>query len=97
MITQPIIGQNAVIDRLLREYAGLPVTIEAWMSKKLYLLSDVVGYSIPEDAEYDPLATLDRLQQIYPQCGFYLSLLGFKTQYQLIEERAEKAQTEVRA
>jgi 5,10-methylenetetrahydrofolate reductase len=97
VITQPIIEQNAVIDRLLREYAGLPVTIEAWMSKKLYLLSDVVGYPIPEDAEYDPLATLDKLQRIYPQCGFYLSLLGFKTQYSFIEEMAGKAQTEVTA
>ena len=97
VITQPIIEQNAVIDRLLREYAGLPVTIEAWMSKKLYLLSDVVGYPIPEDAKYDPLATLDKLQRIYPQCGFYLSLLGFKTQYSFIEEMAGKAQTEVTA
>ena len=97
VITQPIIEQNAVIDKLLRQYPELPVTIEAWMSKKLYLLSDVVGYPIPEDAEYDPLATLDKLQRIYPQCGFYLSLLGFKTQYQFIEEMAGKAQAEVTA
>ncbi len=94
-ITQPVIEQNAVIDRLLREYPALPVTIEAWMSKKLYLLSDVVGYPIPEDAEYDPLAALENLRRIYPQCGFYLSLLGFKTQYPLIEEMAWKARTEV--
>ena len=33
----------------------------------------------------------------YPQCGFYLSLLGFKTQYQFIEEMAGKAQAEVTA
>ena len=94
-ITQPIIEPNAVIDRLLRDYASLPVTIEAWMSKKLYLLSDVVGYPIPEDAQYDPMATLDRLRRAYPQCGFYLSLLGFKTQYPLIEEMAGKTRTEV--
>ncbi len=94
-ITQPIIRQNAVVDRLLREYPALPVTIEAWMSKKLYLLSDVVGYPIPEDAEYDPLATLEQLRRVYPQCGFYLSILGFKTQYSLIEEMAGKARTEV--
>lgn len=97
VITQPIIEQNAVIDRLLREYPALPVTIEAWMSKKLYLLSDVVGYPIPEDAEYDPLATLGQLRRVYPQCGFYLSLLGFKTQYALIEEMAGTARTEVGA
>ena len=86
VITQPIIERNRVVDKLLREYPTLPVTIEAWMSKKLYLLSDVVGYPIPEDAEYDPVSTLRSLQAEYPQCGFYLSLLGFKTQYPLIEE-----------
>ena len=88
VITQPIIEQNAVIDRLLREYHALPVTIEAWMSKKLYLLSDVVGYPIPEDAEYDPMSTLENLRCVYARCGFYLSLLGFKTQYPLIVEMA---------
>lgn len=88
IITQPIIEKNAVIDRLLAEYPEVPVMIEAWMSKKLYLLSDVVGYPIPEDAEYDPMATLEKLENIYPRCGFYLSLLGFKTQYHLIEEAA---------
>lgn len=88
VITQPIIERNRVVDKLFREYPTLPVTIEAWMSKKLYLLSDVVGYPIPEDAEYDPVSTLRSLQAEYPQCGFYLSLLGFKTQYPLIEEMA---------
>ena len=86
VITQPIIGKNAVIDRLLREYPELPVTVEAWMSKKLYLLSDVVGYPIPEDAAYDPLSTLEALRGEYPQCGVYLSLLGFKTQYHIVEK-----------
>ena len=94
VITQPIISKNAVVDRLLREYPSLPVTIEAWMSKKLYLLSDVVGYPIPEDAEYDPLSTLVELEGMYPECGFYLSLLGFKTQYGAIEEMAGKAKAE---
>ena len=89
VITQPIIEKNPIIDRLLSEYPDLPVIIEAWMSKKLYLLSEVVGYPIPEDAEYDPIATLGHLRSIYPQCGFYLSLLGFKTQYHLIEETAQ--------
>ena len=94
VITQPIIDRNAVIDRLLREYPDLPVTIEAWMSRKLYLLSDVVGYPIPEDADYDPLATLGALQEMYPQSGFYLSLLGFKTQYSFIEDMAGLSRAE---
>ena len=88
VITQPITEKNAAVDKMLETYPELPVIIEAWMSKKLYLLSDVVGYPIPEDAEFDPVGTLKRLEEDYPQCGFYLSLLGFKTQYQTIEEMA---------
>lgn len=88
VITQPIIEKNAIVDKMIEMYPDLPVTIEAWMSKKLYLLSDVVGYPIPEDAEFDPVGTLKQLEKDYPQCGFYLSLLGFKTQYPVIEEMA---------
>ena len=88
VITQPIIEKNAVTDRMLEKYPELPVFIEAWMSKKLFLLSDVVGYPIPEDAAFDPLATLDQLRDFYPDCGLYLSLVGFKTQYEAIEAMA---------
>lgn len=88
VITQPVIERNALVDRLIREHPGLPVMIEAWMSKKLYLLSDVVGYPIPEDAEFDPLGTLEALQNVYPDQSFYLSLLGFKTQYETVENMA---------
>lgn len=86
IVTQPVIDRNAVVDELLLKYPEIPVVVEAWMSKKLYLLSDAVGYQIPEDTEFDPIATLKMLHQIYPQCGFYLSLLGFKTQYHLITD-----------
>ena len=89
VITQPITERNALVDRVLSEHPQLPVIIEAWMSKKLYLLSDVVGYPIPEDTAYDPIGTLNQLQENYPNCGFYLSLLGFKTQYPLIEDMAK--------
>jgi methylenetetrahydrofolate reductase (NADPH) len=84
IITQPVIAKNAVVDELLERYPEVPVIIEAWMSKKLYLLSDAVGYKIPEDEAFDPLATLQQLIALYPRCGFYLSLLGFKTQYHLV-------------
>jgi DNA polymerase III gamma/tau subunit len=84
IITQPVIEKNAAVDKLLDLYPEVPVIIEAWMSKKLYLLSDAVGYKIPENTEFDPLAALKALHGFYPDCGFYLSLLGFKTQYHLI-------------
>ncbi len=85
VITQPLIEKNEIVDRLLARYPDLQVIIEAWMSKKLHLLSDAVGYPIPEDTAFDPLATLKELQLLYPQTGFYLSILGFKTQYHLVE------------
>jgi methylenetetrahydrofolate reductase (NADPH) len=86
VITQPIIEKNAIVDELLGEYPDVPVIIEAWMSKKLHLLSDAVGYTIPENTAFDPIMTLQMLQGLYPKCGFYLSLLGFKTQYHLISD-----------
>ena len=86
IITQPILGKNEVFDQLLAKYPEIPTIAEAWMSKKAYLLSDVVGYEIPTDADYDGIATLKELVKNYPQCGFYLSLIGYKTQYPLIGE-----------
>jgi len=90
IITQPIIERNAVVEELLKNYSNIPVIVEAWMSKKLHLLSDVVGYKIPEDAEFSPLSTLENLHRWFPQCGVYLSLIGFKTQYHIVEGLWEK-------
>lgn len=86
IITQPLIEKNAAVDRLLAKYPDMPVTVEAWMSRKIYLLSEAVGYEIPEDTEFDPIATLKALHRLYPACGVYLSLLGFKTQYDLVKD-----------
>ena len=86
IITQPLIEQNAIVDQLLADYPDVPVVVEAWMSKKLHLLSDAVGYPIPENTDFDPIATLKQLHSLYPGCGVYLSILGFKTQYHLIAD-----------
>lgn len=86
IITQPIIKKNEIVDELLENYRDLPVIVEAWMSKKIHLLSEAVGYEIPEDTQFDPIETLKILHKIYPACGVYLSLLGFKTQYHLIKD-----------
>jgi len=86
IITQPIIEKNKVVDELLEKYPDVPVIVEAWMSKKLHLLSDAVGYEIPQNTEYDPLETLKMLHRLYPSCGVYLALLGFKTQFHLIKD-----------
>lgn len=84
IITQPIIGRD---DRL----AGLapfrlPVTLDAWMSKKLHLLSECVGHEIPEGTPYDPIENLRELHRNYPEYGLYLAILGFKTQYPLLRD-----------
>ena len=84
VITQPIIEKHDGLAALVP--FGLPVVIECWMSKKLSLLSECVGYEIPEGTPYDPLGNLRTLITNYPRYGFYLSILGFKTQLPLIRD-----------
>ncbi len=80
VITQPVIGRHELVNELIETHDA-PVIVEAWMSKKLHLLSDAVGYEIPEDTPYDPIDNLKTLHANYPGSGVYLALLGFKTQY----------------
>jgi len=84
IITQPIIGRDERLDAL--PAFGLPVTLDAWMSKKLHLLSECVGHEIPEGTPYDPMENLRELRRNYPDYGLYLAILGFKTQYPLLAE-----------
>ena len=86
IITQPIIPKAyAALDKMLAKYPDVSVVLECWMSKKLHLLSDAVGYTIPEDTPYDPFECLAELQKNYPKCGIYLALVGFKTQWDTIK------------
>ena len=85
IITQPVIESHPMVQKL-REEVALPLVVEAWMSKKLYLLSEAVGYEIPEDTPYNPIENLKALHKNYDGCGFYLALLGFKTQYPLLKD-----------
>lgn len=84
IITQPVIGDDPIVHGLKK--FGVPVIIDAWMSKKLHLLSECVGYEIPEDTPYDPVDNLGKLATLYPEYGLYLALLGFKTQYPLLKD-----------
>jgi len=85
VITQPIIDKNPVVDRLISSI-NIPVMVEAWMSKKLHLLSDCVGYEIPEETEYDPITTLSNLQSEYPSGGVYLAMMNYKRQFNLLSD-----------
>jgi methylenetetrahydrofolate reductase (NADPH) len=84
IITQPIIGRDERLDAL--EPFRLPIILDAWMSKKLHLLSECVGHTIPEETPYDPIENLKELRRNYPNYGLYLAILGFKTQYPFIQE-----------
>lgn len=84
IVTQPIIGRDDRLDGLAP--FGLPVTLDAWMSKKLHLLSECVGHEIPEGTPYDPMENLRELRRNYPDYGLYLAILGFKTQYPLLQD-----------
>jgi len=84
IITQPILGRDDRLDGLVP--FGLPVILDAWMSKKLHLLSECVGHEIPEGTPYDPMENLRELRRNYPDYGLYLAILGFKTQYPLLNE-----------
>jgi len=84
IITQPVIGQDPVLEDL--KQFNIPIIVDAWMSKKLHLLSECVGYEIPEDTPYNPLDNLKELQKNYPDFGLYLALLGFKSQYPILKD-----------
>jgi methylenetetrahydrofolate reductase (NADPH) len=83
IITQPIIGQDERLEGL--KPFSRPVILDAWMSKKLHLLSECVGHEIPEGTPYDPMENLRDLRRFYPDYGLYLAILGFKTQYPLLQ------------
>ena len=85
VITQPIINKDPIVDRLISK-VDIPVMVEAWMSKKLHLLSDCVGYEIPEETEYDPISTLTKLQSEYPSGGVYLAMMNYKRQFNLLSD-----------
>ena len=93
VITQPIIGYDPRVKAA--EKFGLPVIIDAWMSRKLYLLSECIGYDVPDDAPYDPIENLITLRRNYPNHGFYFALLSFKNQLPVLREIIEDASSQV--
>ena len=90
IITQPVIGNDERVKTLMAT-VDIPVIIDAWMSKKLHLLSECVGYEIPEDHPYDPIQNLRDLQTNFPDSGLYLALLGMKTQLPILGEVLKSA------
>ncbi len=77
--TQPALGKDENV--LALKDLRVPLIVGAWMSRKLSLLSDCIGYDITDVEGYDPVENLRKLSDIYTDCGFYLTMLGFKTQF----------------
>lgn len=85
IITQPVIRRHDNVDWL--KNLKVPVAVEAWMSKRIDLVAQCVGYELPpEDLTYDPLANLAALKTNYPDFGVYLALLGMKKQILELEK-----------
>jgi methylenetetrahydrofolate reductase (NADPH) len=83
VVTQPIIGKDENVDRL-KDF-NIAVVVEAWMSKNIDLLYKSVGKEKDEKVDkYDPLENLKELHKFYPKSCVYLSMLGFKQNWQEI-------------
>jgi methylenetetrahydrofolate reductase (NADPH) len=80
VITQPVIGKDPSVHPIFG--FGIPVVIEAWMSKNLELLFKSVRKQVDERAkDYEPINNLRSLHEAYPDSCVYLSMLGFKKQW----------------
>ena len=79
IITQPLIRKNDNVDWL--KSVGVPVFVEAWMTKKIEKVAECVGYELPpEDLNYDPIQNYLTLKNNYPEFGVYFAMLGMKKQ-----------------
>jgi len=77
VVTQPVLGRSEAVESLSE--LPMPVYLGAWMSKKIDLLYSCVGREPAEGAlEYRPRENLRNLHRLYPDHGYYLSLLPFK-------------------
>ena len=86
VITQPVIGRDATVDRL--GPFRIPVVLEAWMSKNVDLLFKSVRKQKDASADaYDPVENLKRLHEAYPKSCIYLSMLGFKQDWETMLPR----------
>ncbi|WP_372681047.1 methylenetetrahydrofolate reductase [Desulfosarcina sp.] len=89
VVTQPIVGKNESVSQI--EMLGVPLVIEAWMSKNIDLFYKSVGKEKDEHAEpFDPVDNLKTLHKFYPESCVYLSMLGFKQNWQDILPRLSK-------
>jgi methylenetetrahydrofolate reductase (NADPH) len=86
VITQPVIGKDPGVNSIFD--LGLPVVIEAWMSKNVDLLyKSVRKQKDAGGSDYDPVINLQLLHEAYPENCVYLSMLSFKQDWKSILPR----------
>jgi hypothetical protein len=81
-----VVGRDPNVDTI--EDLGIPVIVEAWMSKDVDLLYQSVRKEKDERVQvYDPIGNLRELHQAYPENCVYLSMLSFKEDWRAILPR----------
>lgn len=94
VITQPVMGREESVAAL--GSAGVPIFVGAWMSRRIDPLCECIGVKKPENAAYDPVSNLQRIQDGYPGWGIYLAQLGFKREWGGLLTRVPQAAPEIR-
>ena len=80
VITQPVIGADSGVLEL--ETLGIPVVVEAWMSKNIDLLiQSVRAETDAAPGDYDPFENLALLHNVFPKNCVYLSMLSFQLEW----------------
>jgi len=86
VVTQPLLGKDPNVDAI--EELGIPVVVEAWMSKNVDLLYKSVRKEKDERAQgYDPAVNLTKLHRAYPENCVYLSMLSFREDWKAVLPR----------
>ena len=80
IVTQPVIGRDPRVLEL--KSFGIPLIVEAWMSKNIELLmKSIKAETRIETGEYDPLKNLRILRDAFPDETVYLSFLSGKSDW----------------
>ncbi len=89
VVTQPIVGKNENVSHIAK--LGIPLVVEAWMSRNIELFYKSVGKEKDEHADlFDPVDNLKTLHKFYPESCVYLSMLSFKQSWQDMLPRLSK-------
>jgi hypothetical protein len=80
IVTQPVIGRDPRVLEL--KSFGIPLIVEAWMSKNIELLmKSIKAETRIETGEYDPLKNLRILRDAFPDETVYLSFLSGRSDW----------------